>query len=229
MSAIIPSNPPETQLLPIRMSGTKLHVVYAGRGDAFILEYPVEANPNGFVIVDGGPGYYSANTHQDAPYWRYFMSAVQRVWDARYPATTIPPVRPIPPIAPSAIVLSHAHEDHYGGIRQMLLYMSNKPDLFQFNGPFYLTTFNGDAKELRGLQDIENVLSGEGFISGADDSITNPDITFIFPSNRTASSAAAATVKRKGKKSPVSPRAAAAASAAGSSSSSSDPVLSGKF
>jgi hypothetical protein len=49
-----PSSLPDTKMPPT--SNTLLHVVYAGRGDAFILEYTTAAdNKRYFVLVDSGP------------------------------------------------------------------------------------------------------------------------------------------------------------------------------
>ncbi|TVY74455.1 hypothetical protein Focb16_v005289 [Fusarium oxysporum f. sp. cubense] len=80
-----------------------LHVIYAGRGDAMILECDDRDNPDkrNFILVDGGPRNYISNFgSQLAPYHRYLASACQQILQGNEFA---------------CIVFSHPHEDHYGG------------------------------------------------------------------------------------------------------------------
>ena len=82
-----------------------LHLIYAGRGDAMILEcdddlgmVPVRQ----FILVDGGPrNYHSGNGAGSAPYNRYLLSACN---DLLPPNTGL-----------TGVIISHPDEDHYGG------------------------------------------------------------------------------------------------------------------
>jgi metallo-beta-lactamase superfamily protein len=78
-----------------------LHVVYAGRGDALVVE-----DGSDFFPIDGGPLGYTARQHGGAPYWQYYYAALQAVAQAPVDGA----------IKPAGIVVSHAHEDHYGGL-----------------------------------------------------------------------------------------------------------------
>nr|RBQ91795.1 hypothetical protein FVER53263_12463 [Fusarium verticillioides] len=80
-----------------------LHVIYAGRGDAMILEcddYKQNGGRN-FILVDGGPRDYDAFGGRQAPYHRYLSSACQQIMGNGKNF--------------AAIVFSHPDEDHYGG------------------------------------------------------------------------------------------------------------------
>ncbi|KAF5590108.1 uncharacterized protein FSUBG_10946 [Fusarium subglutinans] len=85
------------------MSFPVLHVIYAGRGDAMILECDDYKQPGGrnFILVDGGPKCYNAYSGWEAPYHRYLSSACQQIMGNRNDF--------------AAIVFSHPDEDHYGG------------------------------------------------------------------------------------------------------------------
>ncbi|OAA66917.1 hypothetical protein SPI_01493 [Niveomyces insectorum RCEF 264] len=79
-----------------------LHVVYAGRGDAFILEYgPDQARR--YILMDAGPRTYSYQNRTWAPYYNYLKSAADNIMRGT-PFT--------------AVVLSHADEDHWGGFQE---------------------------------------------------------------------------------------------------------------
>ncbi|KAI1194128.1 hypothetical protein F5X97DRAFT_327879 [Nemania serpens] len=96
MNHIVPENP-------------KLHVVYAQRGDALVLEYTI-GNNRRLLLIDGGP---TGLTHgagvSSAPLYRHWISAVRNIW-GRNNATDIA----------LDIVVSHADEDHYGGVLELL-------------------------------------------------------------------------------------------------------------
>ncbi len=88
----------------------RLHVVYAGRGDAMVLQdedklYLIDGGPQGYVSRGPAAGGVQAN----APYYRYYMSALRAVSGEMGRAAN--------EIAPDAVVVSHAHEDHFGGIK----------------------------------------------------------------------------------------------------------------
>ncbi len=87
--------------MPIR-----LHVVYAGRGDALIVE-----DGDDLYLLDGGPQGYTARSRSGAPYFRYYTAAVGAVWQEMG--------RSVERIEPEAVIVSHGDEDHYGGITRM--------------------------------------------------------------------------------------------------------------
>ncbi|KAF4333890.1 hypothetical protein FBEOM_12284 [Fusarium beomiforme] len=85
------------------MSALILHVIYAGRGDAMILECDDYKQPGkrNFILVDGGPKKYGAiGRSREAPYHRYLSSACQRIMEGDSFA---------------GIIFSHPDEDHYAG------------------------------------------------------------------------------------------------------------------
>ncbi|KAM0083820.1 hypothetical protein ACKRZS_004026 [Fusarium odoratissimum] len=84
------------------MAATILHVIYAGRGDAMILEYNdwQTGNPS-FILVDGGPKNYVAYQNREAPYHRYLSSACRKIMGQN---STF-----------AGMIFSHPDEDHYGG------------------------------------------------------------------------------------------------------------------
>jgi hypothetical protein len=86
------------------MPGPILHVVYAGRGDAMILETDADGvGPNRqFILVDGGPrNYHSGGSAGEAPYNRYLLSACRDILPAGGDL--------------AGVVISHPDEDHFGG------------------------------------------------------------------------------------------------------------------
>lgn len=117
---------------------TLLHVIYAGRGDAMIIQD--DAGGSGqMYLLDGGPLWYvavPAKGAAPAPYYRYLAAVLKQV--SRELG------RPAGSIRPDAIILSHTHDDHYGGIvdlfRRYLAesYTTDPVDdeTLIFNGPF---------------------------------------------------------------------------------------------
>jgi hypothetical protein len=88
------------------MAHPVLHVVYAGRGDAMVLECYDSQNVRQFILVDGGPRSYMAEgAGVAAPYSQYLAYAIGKI-------TGQQPIR--------TAIISHPHEDHYGGYRQIL-------------------------------------------------------------------------------------------------------------
>ncbi|KAK9696104.1 hypothetical protein K7432_012633 [Basidiobolus ranarum] len=87
----------------------KLHIIYAQRGDAFVLDYIVNNNRR-LLLVDGGPtsafhGAYS----EGGPYFRHYLAAIRDIWGKRNTDNIA-----------LDIVVSHADDDHYGGILALL-------------------------------------------------------------------------------------------------------------
>lgn len=115
---------------------TYLHVLYAGRGDAFILE---EEDAHRFYLIDGGP---------QAPYYEYLKASVKLVSET---------VRPGQPIQPDGVFISHWHEDHYGGLLRLFEDFlapepTNEPTEehpLVFNGPLFApASTDRDAKKV---------------------------------------------------------------------------------
>ncbi|KAL7911449.1 hypothetical protein GGI35DRAFT_442819 [Trichoderma velutinum] len=112
------------------------HLIYAGHGDTFILEYEVNTVKE-LVIVDGGPRKRSGEVLRAgayAPYPKYLVSAAKAIWQASRGADI--------PFAPDAIFNSHPDSDHYKGLLELLkssLQDGNaapNTDAMVFNGPF---------------------------------------------------------------------------------------------
>src|SRR6185369_14037865 len=79
----------------------RLHVVYAGRGDSMIIE-----DGEQLYLLDGGPQGFTHKARSGAPYWLYYRSAISDVAAEMGRSD----------FHPDAVIVSHAHEDHYGGI-----------------------------------------------------------------------------------------------------------------
>jgi hypothetical protein len=119
-----------------------LHVVYAGRGDAFFLEYTYNEGTTAtrqFIVLDGGPFTYDVLSHQVAPYYKYFLSAARQIWATSFPS--------IPRFAPSAMINSHPHDDHLKGLLHLLKYGKADQEM-DFAGPFILPNIKSDGLTL---------------------------------------------------------------------------------
>jgi len=101
--------------------------VYAGRGDAFILEYTTTADDGRyFVLVDGGP-LGTGKTHQPAPYYKYLFETLKDVWKEGASSGDI---------NVDAMVCSHPHADHIEGLTLLVTGMDAAASMLQFKGPF---------------------------------------------------------------------------------------------
>jgi hypothetical protein len=134
----------------------KLHVVFAGRGDAFILDYTY-GGARRLVLVDGGPrAVRPANPFiPDRPYYKHFVSAIREVWG-------LGNAQPMS----LKIVNSHSDEDHRYGLLRFVTGMDpNGMDWndFEFYTPFLRkASAAADANDLESFTDIVNRLQERG-------------------------------------------------------------------
>ncbi|KAF5676196.1 hypothetical protein FHETE_2323 [Fusarium heterosporum] len=98
---------------------TILHIVYAGRGDAFYLEYTYVNPQSGqnehmLVCLDGGPRRVSTGSN-DGPYFKYYLAAGREIWQNSFQKhdNSLP-------FTPTAIINSHPHDDHLDGLIQLM-------------------------------------------------------------------------------------------------------------
>lgn len=117
-----------------------LHLLYAGRGDSMIVENRAADGSGAYYMLDGGPLNREHGGGHNAPYYRYLTSYAKRVNDSLSNKS-----RNF--IAPDAIIISHPHDDHFGGLMQMLSdYLPDNwvdpaspgPAKLVFNGPLLL-------------------------------------------------------------------------------------------
>ncbi|GIK07592.1 hypothetical protein Aspvir_003258 [Aspergillus viridinutans] len=152
---------------------TLLHVVYAGRGDALILEYTTE--PGGqrrFVLVDGGPRTAGPPTYTPKPYYKYLFHALKDVWSKRNSGEIIDV---------DAMFCSHPHEDHIDGLIQLLDSMNDEASLLMFNGPFVLP--NVTTSKTEELDDVFKKVSFVRMDQGWTDT-TVPGIGVDYPDRK---------------------------------------------
>ncbi|RSL93570.1 hypothetical protein CDV31_014645 [Fusarium ambrosium] len=104
-----------------------LHVVYAGRGDALILEHTDNQNVQRFILIDAGPYNFRAEIHAPAPYHYYLQSAVQTL---------------LPNAEFEGIVLTHADDDHFGGLESVGPWRWNRQEgPNQWHAPLYAPNY----------------------------------------------------------------------------------------
>ncbi|KAJ8110116.1 hypothetical protein OPT61_g6955 [Boeremia exigua] len=85
----------------------KLHILFAWRGDAFVLDYTLN-NVRRLLLVDGGPQIYKIMDYKVTPFFRYYLAALRNIWGNA--GATIP----------LDIEVSHLDDDHYAGIYSLL-------------------------------------------------------------------------------------------------------------
>lgn len=115
----------------------RLHVIYAGRGDAMYIEWTDKTKKKHLVLLDGGPLKYKAVSKDtdrfdgnSAPYSKYLFAAGQRIWKTRFSDKD--------KFEPNAIINSHPHDDHLEGLLAFLRFGIKKmKDDFHFKGYFY--------------------------------------------------------------------------------------------
>ncbi len=127
---------------------TRLHVIYAGRGDAMIIEHDNEDKINPvkkIYLLDTGPLGYRHGDNKEAPYYKYYMSALKNILER---------VRPNEPLKLDGIVISHPHDDHFGGLEKILQGLPpTKADLgkaeypYDFRGPLLIPIESSTKKQ----------------------------------------------------------------------------------
>ena len=133
-------------------TNTLLHVVYAGRGDALIVEYTLTGtNERYFVLIDGGPLFREAFGGRIAPCYKYFQAAALQIWNSD-------PARTANELSPSAIVCSHPHDDHIAGLLRLLDSLGTSVGKLNFKGPLLIPKFSNDI-----FQKLKTVLEDNRF------------------------------------------------------------------
>lgn len=98
----------------------RLHVVFAGRGDAMLLEQKI-GNAWRVIVVDAGPLQFKVDFSDRSigPYQLFFLSAARDVWRKTHDGVVF---------EPAAIINSHQHDDHLSGIVTLLENCAKKDD-----------------------------------------------------------------------------------------------------
>ena len=92
-----------------------LHLLYAGRGDSMIIEDRPDlpsTEPPKFYMLDGGPLGRNHGQTTGAPYYMFLAAYAKMVSDSVRGKRNF--------IDPDAIIISHPHDDHYGGLIEMM-------------------------------------------------------------------------------------------------------------
>lgn len=152
---------------------TYLHVVYAGRGDAFYLEYTTKDDQGNqehvLVLLDGGPMKSFVRSRHNAPYYKYFLAVGEDIWNRNFKDSQNPRR-----FSPMAIINSHPHDDHLDGLLFLLRSSWNKT--VPFHGPFIVPYL-----DCHGSRQIESLLMGQfGFVASY--GCETPGISFFWPS-----------------------------------------------
>ncbi|KAF5980587.1 hypothetical protein FCOIX_4728 [Fusarium coicis] len=143
----------------------RLHVIYAGRGDAMYIEWTDKTQKKHLVLLDGGPLLYEAVPRKEdgvkrpggnaAPYSKYLFAAGQRIWNTRFSDKD--------KFEPNVIINSHPHDDHLDGLLAFLRFavLQRKKD-FAFKGQFYQpyceNPRNLESGESRNLENTRKLL-----------------------------------------------------------------------
>ncbi|KAL2694790.1 hypothetical protein Neosp_001377 [[Neocosmospora] mangrovei] len=157
--------------MPLPSGSTLLHVVYAGRGDAFYLEYTYRdgtgLEEHVLVPLDGGPLKSAVKLKHSAPYRKYYLAVGEHIWKESFAGPDN--LR----FGPKAIINSHPHDDHLDG----LLYLMNNQwaDAMSFNGPFILPN-----QACNGKIEVEAMAQNLNFTPSFGCQV--PGINFYYPS-----------------------------------------------
>jgi glyoxylase-like metal-dependent hydrolase (beta-lactamase superfamily II) len=126
------------------------------------------------ILLDGGPINKThqppTDRHSDAPYYKYLFSAYKQIWQ-QIRRNVLPPAT-VPIFQPDAIFISRSHDDHYGGILQLLTgslpttyrATAQPGDKMFFNGPFIFPR-NGDTDDSTGYTALKPGLNSLPFWS----------------------------------------------------------------
>lgn len=153
---------------------TLLHVAYAGRGDALILEYTTLADGRRrFVLVDGGPLDTGPKGFKTKPYYKYLFHAIKDVWSKRSSGEIIDV---------DAMICSHPHEDHMEGLMHIMNNMDNEASLLMFDGPFVLPNVAAS-----GVAELRQIFRKISFVpvAGGWAATTTPGIDINYPAPNT--------------------------------------------
>lgn len=159
--------------MSLPLNDTYLHVVYAGRGDAFYLEYTHTDSlgklEHVLVPLDGGPLKATADSkHANSPYYKYYLAVGEHIWQERFkdhPNKN--------KFSPKAIINSHPHDDHLDGLMNLL--ESQWGETMEFTGPFIIP--NEECCGLEKFRELANRLNFQ-----ASDGCSVPGINFYHPS-----------------------------------------------
>ncbi|KAF4944971.1 hypothetical protein FGADI_12315 [Fusarium gaditjirri] len=140
----------------------KLHMVFAGRGDSFILEVRDGLGNRHLVLIDGGPAGHRYGT-TGAPYTRYFMAAIRRIWDNGEAVDDDHRER----VLVHHVINSHPDDDHYKGLLETLSLNFNRDD-FELAGSVFTPYWPNDDSfsEIKG-QLTRKHGQGLGFVATA--------------------------------------------------------------
>ena len=99
-------------IMPAPRNAPILHVVYAGRGDAFYVEYESANNERKLFVMDAGPR--TSGGWNPRPYFQFFMSAGRHIWHSQMGKAINAPLEL------EAVVCSHQHSDHVEGVYDLM-------------------------------------------------------------------------------------------------------------
>lgn len=147
--------------------------MYAGRGDAFYLEYTHKDSLGNLehvlVPLDGGPLKATVKAlYTTSPYYKYYLAVGEHIWQERFkdhPNKN--------KFSPKAIINSHPHDDHLDGLVSLM--ESQWGEAMEFTGPFIIPN-----QECRGLKQVKLLVSNLNF--QASDGCSVPGIKFYHPS-----------------------------------------------
>lgn len=186
-----------------------LHVIYAAYGDALILEYSTN-HKRRLLVIDGGPKARFRNGTQRSyitgPYPEFVQSAAKAIWGGlrgrlANPQESLADDYDKQCFAPAALVCSHADEDHYEGLLELVKTFLPKTfstadtgvDMF-FNGPFVFPAPDKDvaAENLASYKakadGIKKLLREFGFRAGEsfdkDVAPVSPQIMWHYPNDK---------------------------------------------